>query len=73
MRTKEKAMRVEADTTRCTGAGMCALTAERVFDQSEVDGTVVLLTEQPAPEDVAAVRLAVASCPTHALDLVDPA
>ncbi|NUT46430.1 MAG: ferredoxin, partial [Saccharothrix sp.] len=36
-------MKVEVDQDRCAGSGMCALTDPAVFDQDEVDGTVVLL------------------------------
>ncbi|GGL07399.1 ferredoxin [Sphaerisporangium melleum] len=62
-------MRIKADTERCIGAGMCALTAPKVFDQSEEDGTVLLLVDEPAAEDEAAVRRAVQVCPSGALSL----
>ncbi|MGZ4751071.1 MAG: ferredoxin [Oryzihumus sp.] len=42
-------MRVVIDRERCQGAGMCALTAPAVFDQSEEDGRVVVLDADPAP------------------------
>lgn len=63
-------MRITADTTVCISAGMCALTAPEVFDQSEEDGLVVVLLPTP-PEgsrDVAteAVRL----CPSGALAII---
>ncbi|WP_248963390.1 ferredoxin [Sphaerisporangium perillae] len=62
-------MRIKADTERCIGAGMCALTAPKVFDQSEEDGTVLLLAGEPSPEDEAAVRRAVQVCPSGALSI----
>ena len=40
-------MRVSVDASRCCGAGLCALTAPAVFDQSEHDGTVLLLEPDP--------------------------
>ncbi|MFC4536138.1 ferredoxin [Sphaerisporangium dianthi] len=63
-------MRIKADTERCVGAGMCALTAPEVFDQSEEDGTVLLLTEEPAAKDEAAAGRAVQVCPSGALSIV---
>ncbi|GII80326.1 ferredoxin [Sphaerisporangium rufum] len=62
-------MLINADTGRCIGAGMCALTAPEVFDQSEDDGTVVVLDAEPGPERAAAVRRAVQVCPSGALSL----
>ncbi len=59
---------VYADRDVCIGAGMCVLTAGAVFDQDD-DGIVVLLDEHPSDE--AAVREAVANCPSGALSLVD--
>ncbi|MDO3647419.1 ferredoxin [Nocardia mangyaensis] len=60
------ALRIVADRDRCIGAGMCALLAAAVFDQDANDGRVLLLA--PAlPEDHAAVREAVAVCPSGAL------
>jgi ferredoxin len=59
---------VHADRDVCIGAGMCVLTAGAVFDQDD-DGIVVLLDEHPADE--AAVRDAVANCPSGALSLTE--
>ncbi|MBF8187280.1 ferredoxin [Nonomuraea sp. K274] len=60
-------MEIKADTTVCIGAGMCALTVPEVFDQSEDDGTVLLLQQVP-PEDLEdGVRRAVTLCPSGAL------
>lgn len=59
---------VHADRDVCIGAGMCVLTAGAVFDQDD-DGIVVVLDENPA--DVAAVREAVANCPSGALSLTE--
>jgi ferredoxin len=62
-------MRIVADTNRCVGAGQCVLTDPSVFDQSEEDGTVVVLVERP--NDLDTVREAVHICPSQALSLVD--
>ena len=63
------AMRIEADTGRCVGSGMCALTAPELFDQSETDGTVVLLRPAPAEPQAEAAENAVRQCPSGALRL----
>jgi ferredoxin len=60
-------MKIKADTEICIGAGMCVLTAPEVFDQSEDDGTVVLLDPDPPAAQEAAVRRAVQLCPSGAL------
>ncbi|KAA9379272.1 ferredoxin [Microbispora cellulosiformans] len=62
-------MKIKADTGRCVGAGMCALTLPEVFDQSEDDGTVEVLDPEPSAERAAAVRRAVQLCPSGALSL----
>jgi ferredoxin len=62
-------MRISADTEVCIGAGMCALTAPEVFDQSEEDGTVVLLVPEPAAEQEQNARRAVQLCPSGALKI----
>lgn len=66
-------MKIVADTTRCVSAGMCALTVPAVFDQSEDDGTVVLLDPEPPAALHPAVERAVRLCPSGALSLVEPA
>ncbi|MGC0316520.1 ferredoxin [Kitasatospora acidiphila] len=60
-------MRITADPSRCCGAGLCARIAPGVFDQSEEDGTVVLLTAEPPTELLPAVREALSRCPTSAI------
>ncbi|MGI5200623.1 ferredoxin [Spirillospora sp. CA-108201] len=63
------AVRIVADHDRCLGAGQCALFAPEVFDQSDEDGTVVLLTESP-PEDLHEdVRRAARMCPNQVISL----
>ncbi|MCP2341870.1 ferredoxin [Actinomadura rupiterrae] len=62
-------MKIIADRDRCLGAGQCALYAPDVFDQSDEDGTVVLMTETPPAERHEAVRLAADMCPNAVLTL----
>lgn len=62
---------IEADSEVCVGSGMCVLTAPGLFDQSEDDGTVVLLEPVPADRELGHVRDAVRRCPSGALKLTD--
>lgn len=64
-------MRIVTDTGRCVGAGQCALTEPRVFDQSDEDGTVVLLTDTAEGEVLDNVREAIDLCPSQALSLAE--
>jgi ferredoxin len=64
-------MRVVTDTARCVGAGQCALTEPRVFDQSDEDGTVILLTDHVDADAADNVREAVDLCPSQALAIVE--
>ncbi|MFF4969754.1 ferredoxin [Streptomyces sp. NPDC001037] len=61
-------MRVIVDRNRCIGAGLCVLSAENVFEHDE-DGLTVLLAARPGEAQYAAVREAVALCPSGALTL----
>jgi ferredoxin len=62
-------MRIVTDTGRCVGAGQCALTEPAVFDQSDEDGTVVLLTEHVEGDVLKNVQEAVDLCPSQAISL----
>ncbi|MEU8175055.1 (4Fe-4S)-binding protein [Microbispora hainanensis] len=62
-------MKIKADTGRCIGAGMCVLTLPRVFDQSEDDGTVVVLDAEPPADLESGVKRAVQLCPSGALSV----
>jgi ferredoxin len=62
-------MRIEAEPERCVGAGMCVLTAARVFSQDETDGTVILLVAEPPAELHSAAEAAVYRCPSGAIRL----
>ncbi len=62
-------MRVVTDTARCVGSGQCVLTEPAVFDQSDDDGTVVVLVEHVEGERLKAVEDAVDMCPSQAISL----
>ncbi|NBH10124.1 MULTISPECIES: ferredoxin [Amycolatopsis] len=62
-------MKIIADTGKCVGAGQCVLTEPELFDQSEDDGTVIVLNATPEGELVEKAREAVHVCPSQALSL----
>jgi ferredoxin len=62
-------MKIIADTGKCVGAGQCVLTEPALFDQSEDDGTVIVLDDQPEGDLVEKDREAVHVCPSQALSL----
>lgn len=62
-------MRITVDPSRCIAAGQCVLKAPKVFDQDAEQGTVVLLSEKPAPEDEDNARLAARVCPSEAITI----
>ncbi|ONI87326.1 ferredoxin [Saccharothrix sp. ALI-22-I] len=64
-------MKIEVDPERCAGSGMCALTDSAVFDQDEVDGTVVLLQPSPPVEHEKSAREAAHLCPAGAIRVVE--
>ncbi|MCX5071074.1 ferredoxin [Streptomyces sp. NBC_00513] len=61
-------MKVEVSPDLCCGAGMCALLAPEVFDQSD-EGVVLLLDARPPAAVCAAVREAADQCPCTAITL----
>ena len=64
-------MRVTVDQEKCVGSGQCVLAAERVFDQREEDGIVVLLDPEPPADQHRDVREAAIVCPAMAIDLIE--
>jgi len=62
-------MRIVTDPARGVGAGQCALTEPSVFDQSDKDGTVVLLTDRAEGSTLENVREAVDLCPSQAISI----
>ena len=64
--------RILADLDRCVGAGQCVLTDPDAFDQSDEDGTVVVLRDTPADDEaLKRARVAVEICPSGALSLTE--
>ncbi|WKX74100.1 ferredoxin [Streptomyces sp. XD-27] len=63
-------MKVTVDAEGCMATGMCVFTAPEVFDQSDDDGTVVLLAEAPAEDQHAAVREAARACPAQVISVI---
>lgn len=64
-------MKVTVDQDKCCAAGSCVMYAPTVFDQSDEDGTVVLLDAKPAAELHDDVRHAAEGCPAEAITLTD--
>jgi ferredoxin len=62
-------MKLIADTGKCIGSGQCVLTEPLLFDQSEDDGTVIVLDDTPTGELAEHARTAVRVCPSQALSL----
>ena len=60
---------IEVLHERCIGAGNCTDVARKYFDQSDEDGTVILLRPDVDADDEALVAQAVDVCPTGALAL----
>jgi ferredoxin len=64
--------KIVADLDRCVGAGQCVLTDPDAFDQSDEDGTVVVLRDTPADDEaLKRGRVAVDICPSRALSLTE--
>lgn len=59
-------MKVRVDRTKCSGIGLCEMTAPAVFEVGD-DGQAVVLDEHPPEDERASVAEAVANCPTGAL------
>lgn len=67
---EEKTMRVVVDTDRCIAAGQCVRIDPDVFDQDD-DGIVALLVDHSDPSQQSSLQLAVSSCPSGAIELLD--
>ncbi|MEG3630572.1 ferredoxin [Streptomyces poriticola] len=66
-------LRAEADGSRCLAVGNCAALAPAVFDQSDDDGTVVLLDATVPPHQRESAREAARRCPAGAIALYESA
>lgn len=63
-------MKVVADLDVCIGAGVCVMTAPKVFDQG-ADGLVRLLVDPVPGDEERIVAEAVDLCPSAALEIVE--
>jgi ferredoxin len=63
-------MKLRVDTTKCSGIGMCEMTAPTVYEVGD-DGQSHVLKDEPSAEELAAVEEAIANCPTGALSMQD--
>ena len=64
-------MKVTVDRERCVASGQCVLAAPAVFDQDENDGVVILLNDDPSPDQYDAVRLAAQMCPASVIAVTE--
>lgn len=62
-------MKVTVDQDKCVSSGMCVMNAVDVFDQRDDDGVVVLLVDEPGPEQAEEARKAAAACPALAIHI----
>ncbi|BBZ12139.1 ferredoxin [Mycobacterium branderi] len=60
-------MKVIVDQDKCASSGNCVMRAPEIFDQRDEDGVVVLLNENPPPEQAEGARSAAAGCPASAI------
>ena len=67
MSAASAALTLGVDHERCVGAGMCALTAPALFDQSDDTGQALLLDATPPPAHHAAAYEAADLCPAAAV------
>lgn len=65
---KNAAMKINVDTDRCTGHGVCESIADDIFEVGD-DGIVHLLMPEVGEDRRADVESAVAECPTQALSI----
>ncbi|MDX1875095.1 ferredoxin [Mycolicibacterium sp. 120266] len=61
-------MNIRIDTTRCSGIGMCEMTAPTVFEIGD-DGQSHVIGDADA--DRVAAQEAVSNCPTGAISVAD--
>lgn len=60
---------IEVDVERCAGAGMCTLLAPELFDQTDVDGTVIVLRAEVMGPAVDLALQCARTCPTGAVSV----
>lgn len=63
-------MKVKVDRTKCSGIGLCEMTAPTVFEVGQ-DGQSHVINAAPTDEERSAAEEAVTNCPTEALSIED--
>lgn len=63
-------MKVRVDTNKCSGIGLCEVTAPDVFEVGD-DGQARAINPEPPQDERAVVEQAVNDCPTGALSIED--
>jgi ferredoxin len=61
-------MKLTVDTTKCSGIGLCEMTAPAIYAVGD-DGQSHVIEPNPNAEDMQAIQEAIAGCPTGALSL----
>jgi ferredoxin len=61
-------MKVNVDTSKCSGIGLCEVAAPAVFEVGD-DGQAQAVTPEPAEDERPQVEEAVNNCPTGALSI----
>lgn len=64
-------MKIMVDQKVCREYANCVIESPDVFDLDDVTGKVVALVEEPGAGLEDEVRAAAASCPVHAITLVE--
>jgi ferredoxin len=64
-------MKITVDRERCVASGQCVLAAAALFDQDESEGVVILLNDEPNPDQYDAARLAAQMCPSSAIEVTE--
>lgn len=59
-------MAIRVDRAKCSGIGLCEMTAPAVFEVGE-DGQSHVLVDAPIGDDLSAAREAASNCPTGAI------
>ena len=63
-------MKVSVNPTKCSGIGLCEMSAPTVYEVGD-DGQSHVLKKEPSANKMPAVEEAVANCPTGALSIED--
>ncbi len=63
-------MRVHVDPTKCSGIGLCELTAPAIFEIGD-DGQSQVINPDPPDSERSAAEEAVSGCPTGAVSIAD--